>query len=138
MEGTAMTIAIGAGNTVLIGDSQGRVSAWDGGAAPTRTLYTFTSGVNRMASEGRTCMSDGRVRPSVWEGGTGVERRHIADKREGGGESTVPRCSKLSLRSSELRLRVCRRAGPDAGKAPTPIALKEWGRTFTTLRRNIL
>jgi hypothetical protein len=49
MEGTAFIIAIGAGNTVLIGDSQGRVSVWDGGAAPTRTLYTFTSGVRQMA-----------------------------------------------------------------------------------------
>jgi hypothetical protein len=44
-----MIIAIGVGNTVLIGDFRGRVSVWDGGAAPTRTLYTFTSGVKEMA-----------------------------------------------------------------------------------------
>jgi predicted GIY-YIG superfamily endonuclease len=44
-----LCIAIGAGNTVLIGDGKGRVSVWDGGAAPARTLFTFTSYVEEVA-----------------------------------------------------------------------------------------
>jgi WD40 repeat protein len=60
--GAVITIAIGAG-TVLIGEREGRVSAWNGGAAPARTLYTFTEPVNGMAigQDGRlfvTCSSD--------------------------------------------------------------------------------
>jgi hypothetical protein len=40
---------IGAGNTVLIGDFKGRVSAWNGGAAPAHTLSTFTPSVRAVA-----------------------------------------------------------------------------------------
>jgi hypothetical protein len=39
--GTVLTIDIGAGNTVLFG-GEARLCSWGGGAAPVRTLYTFT------------------------------------------------------------------------------------------------
>jgi WD40 repeat protein len=41
VDSSVSTISIGAGKTVLIGDVRGRVSVWNGGAAPARTLYTF-------------------------------------------------------------------------------------------------
>jgi WD40 repeat protein len=55
VEETVLTIAIGAGNTVIIGEGdrdglgEGRVSAWNGGAAPARTLYTYTKDVRMLA-----------------------------------------------------------------------------------------
>jgi WD40 repeat protein len=53
MEEAVWTIAIGAGNTVIIGEGdglcEGRVSAWNGGAAPARTLYTYTEDVHMLA-----------------------------------------------------------------------------------------
>jgi hypothetical protein len=47
MDGIVIAIAIGAGNTVLlrqVRDGTSRVCAWDNGAAPARTLYTFAMG----------------------------------------------------------------------------------------------
>jgi WD40 repeat protein len=53
-----LTIAIGAGSTVFIGDVENRVSTWNSGpslhrsrcgAAPVRTLYTFTGCVDTLA-----------------------------------------------------------------------------------------
>jgi hypothetical protein len=49
MDEAVFTIAIGAGNTVIIGEGEGRVSAWNGGAAPARTLYMSTEDVHMLA-----------------------------------------------------------------------------------------
>jgi WD40 repeat protein len=66
MGATVLCIAIGTGNTVLIGDGKGRVSVWDGGAAPARTLHTFTSYVEKVAigQDGRLfvrCFGQSRI-----------------------------------------------------------------------------
>jgi hypothetical protein len=49
MHSAIPTIAIDAGNTVLIRDGNTRTSTWAGGAARIRTLYTFTWGVDALA-----------------------------------------------------------------------------------------
>jgi WD40 repeat protein len=48
MGDAVMTIAIGAGNTVLL-SVEGRICSWGGGAAPVRTFYTFDNPASVMA-----------------------------------------------------------------------------------------
>jgi WD40 repeat protein len=60
-----MTIAIGAGNTVLF-NVEDRICSWGGGAAPARTFYTFDNPASVIAigHDGRlfiTCSGDSLV-----------------------------------------------------------------------------
>jgi WD40 repeat protein len=49
LDASVTTIAIGAGSTVVIGDGNNRVSAWNGGAAPARAVYKFRTKVEAVA-----------------------------------------------------------------------------------------